>query len=38
MLALALYFDVVLSYESILNNQRPWIEKLPKLFDKEEEE
>lgn len=30
MLALALYFDIMLSYESFLNSSRPWIRWLPK--------
>lgn len=38
MLALALYFDIMLSYESFLNSSRPWISKLPKLLSAKETE
>lgn len=32
MLALALYFDIMLSYESFINSSRPWINRLPKIL------
>lgn len=38
LLALALYFDVVLSYESFLNSSRPWIDRLPKMLKNKPEE
>ncbi len=38
MLALALYFDIMLSYESFINSSRPWISRLPKLLSNKEQE
>ncbi len=31
-LALALYFDVLLSYEAFSSSHRPWVNKLPRVF------
>lgn len=31
-LALALYFDVLLSYEAFFSSHQPWINKIPKVF------